>query len=104
MMRWSMGSVVVLRALQKGRRLKNRLKALGTQEAQHWYLLIVRIIALVAAGYLFWRFRSVFRKKNTSCDSGTCGSASGRAKTDCGGSRQLATQNSKNITGETRNY
>ena len=48
-------------------------------------LIIVGIIAFVAAGYLFWRFRSLFKKKDCSCGCGTCGSVHGSSKTDCGG-------------------
>ena len=65
--------------------------------------IIVGIIALVAAGYLFRRFRSVVKNGNASCGCGSCGSACGSAKTDCGDNRLLVIQGGKGTADRTGN-
>jgi hypothetical protein len=51
--------------------------------------IVVSVIALLAGGYLFWRFRAAANGKNPPCGCGTCGGTCGLDKGDCRGCRAL---------------
>ena len=51
--------------------------------------IIVGMIAIVAAAYLFRRFRAMAGKKNICRECGTCGSVCGIFGKDCEGNRRI---------------
>jgi len=52
--------------------------------------IIIAILAVLAAGYLFWRFRGAVKRKNAACGCGTCGCECGNVLSDCGSDEKNA--------------
>jgi len=51
--------------------------------------IVVAVLALLAAGYLFWRFRAAVKGKDSRCGCGTCGSACSCSGSACESSQRL---------------
>lgn len=52
--------------------------------------IIIATLAILAAGYLFWRFRGAVKGKNAACGCGTCGCACGSVPSGCGSDEKNA--------------
>ncbi len=51
--------------------------------------IVVAVIALLAGGYLFWRFRAAVTGKKPPCGCGTCGSACSCSGSACESNQRL---------------
>jgi hypothetical protein len=63
----------------------------------------VALIALLAAGYLFWRLRPAAKGKDAPCGCGTCGCACGCTEVGCRDNPRLMVDEGKKMPDESGN-